>query len=294
MSSGRTKPAEMGPEKSGQGAVRIGLLVGEVVVAAVHRRPECGPNCSEPTPMMAQPCSTHSGHEKLAMRDQPVVSGDWFQHARKRKFRRAGAPPRSSGRTEERSANAATAWQMTNPHTASFLDLQRAVSFSARRWLEAARLSDRHMRRVGFRWPHAGGRGHANGGRFCRSGARTRLPRSSQDSRRLVHAREQLSPTIKPAQQDGASDLGRPMQGAAGARWSHAAACAEPSFQPVADLGDPGRGAGFVLLSAGCATDPDGADRLIADPDRQGALLGGGLGIEPRPDCRRPARRPAC
>src|SRR6185312_8036431 len=46
------------------------------------------------------------------------------------------------------------------------------------------------------------------------------------------------------------------------------------------DLGQPGAGAGLVLVPAGRAADADGADRLVADLDRQAALLGGELGIE--------------
>src|SRR5262249_10711375 len=50
-------------------------------------------------------------------------------------------------------------------------------------------------------------------------------------------------------------------------------------MQVVTDFGEPCVSARFVLVASGCATDADGADRVIAILDRHTALPGRELGI---------------
>src|SRR5437868_5439857 len=54
----------------------------------------------------------------------------------------------------------------------------------------------------------------------------------------------------------------------------------QPLFQPIADLGDAGLGAGFVLVAARCARDGNAADRVLASLDRDAAPSGGELRVE--------------
>src|ERR1044071_5125704 len=52
----------------------------------------------------------------------------------------------------------------------------------------------------------------------------------------------------------------------------------EASLQLVGDLFDPGFGAGLVLVAAGRAGYAHGTDHILADLDRQGALIGDDVG----------------
>src|SRR5215470_20458754 len=52
------------------------------------------------------------------------------------------------------------------------------------------------------------------------------------------------------------------------------------SLQPVVDLGNASVGAGFVLVAAGGAADPDAADRLLVGIDRHAATLDRQVGVE--------------
>src|SRR5580700_1019806 len=51
-------------------------------------------------------------------------------------------------------------------------------------------------------------------------------------------------------------------------------------LQLIADLGEAGAGAGFVLVAAGSAGSRDAADRVLAGLDRQAARSGAELAVE--------------
>ena len=52
----------MGPEETSQWAVRVGLLVGELMMPAVDCDPSAGVSCKQDMAMTTMECSSHFGH----------------------------------------------------------------------------------------------------------------------------------------------------------------------------------------------------------------------------------------